>query len=227
MKWIKRLAARTTNHTQNEIKKIYFRQQIKKENFFSQEPEFNNLHEMVGPGDWVIDIGANIGHYTKRLSDLVGAEGRVIAFEPFPETFSILSGNTEYFKHRNVTLMNIAVSNKNAAVDMSVPVFDTGLKNYYQAKISNNKLYNNTMVFTLKINDLKFPCKIKLIKIDTEGHELCAIMGALELINKDKPYMIVETYSKEVISLLTDIGYNIKKYNKSPNIVFVPPLAGC
>ena len=46
---------------------------------------------MVSPRDWIVDVGANVGHYTKRLSELVGPKGRVIAFEPILETFSILS----------------------------------------------------------------------------------------------------------------------------------------
>ena len=34
----------------------------------------------------LLDVGANVGHYTLRLSELVGEHGRVIAVEPVPET---------------------------------------------------------------------------------------------------------------------------------------------
>ena len=39
----------------------------------------------VRPGMTVLDIGANLGYFTLLLADLVGPEGRVLAFEPNPE----------------------------------------------------------------------------------------------------------------------------------------------
>ena len=33
-------------------------------------------------GDTVLDVGANVGQYCALLAEVVGPEGRVIAFEP-------------------------------------------------------------------------------------------------------------------------------------------------
>jgi 23S rRNA U2552 (ribose-2'-O)-methylase RlmE/FtsJ len=97
MNVLKRLAAALPASWQNDLKRAYFRRQIKKDLFTTSEPEYKNLHAFIAPGDWVIDVGANIGHYTKRLSELVGAGGRVIAVEPVPETFALLSSNVQHF----------------------------------------------------------------------------------------------------------------------------------
>ena len=47
----------------------------------------------VKPGQVAVDVGANHGYYTVLLSDLVGPEGRVHAFEPNPRLAALLDLN--------------------------------------------------------------------------------------------------------------------------------------
>ena len=72
MTLLKRVAAHLPARWQTELKRVHFGRQITQGNFFTSEPEYKLLPELISPGDWVIDIGANVGHYTKRLSELVG-----------------------------------------------------------------------------------------------------------------------------------------------------------
>lgn len=59
------------------------------------EAKFSDaLLSTVRSGDCVWDVGANIGIYTQKLANLVGDSGRVIAFEPFADTFDRLRANT-------------------------------------------------------------------------------------------------------------------------------------
>ena len=51
---------------------------------------------LVDRGDLVIDIGANRGHFTLLFSDIVGARGRVLAFEPVPQTYHELEGSAAF-----------------------------------------------------------------------------------------------------------------------------------
>jgi len=69
--WLKGLAARMPPTWQLELKRRRYRRQIAQGAFFSGEPEDALLDSLLGEGDWAIDVGANIGHYTKRMSDLV------------------------------------------------------------------------------------------------------------------------------------------------------------
>jgi len=74
-------------------------------------PEITDvLKKNVKKGDTVVDIGAHIGYFTIILSDLVGNDGKVIAFEPNPITFSILKKNIETNSLSNVILENLAIS---------------------------------------------------------------------------------------------------------------------
>ena len=223
MTLLKRLAARLPDRWQSELKRLRYGRQILKGRFETEEPEYRMLSQLTNPGDWVIDIGANVGHYTKRLSELVGPHGRVIAFEPVPQTFSLLAANVQLFAHANVTLMNAAVSNELAEVGMSIPAFSTGLANYYQAHLSS-AAESRLTVLSLSIDSLALGKRIALVKIDAEGHESFVLGGMKQLLSKDHPVLIVETGSSEVIESLSAVGYVPEKLQDSPNILFKPSV---
>jgi FkbM family methyltransferase len=219
MKIFKFFISRLPERLQSELKRIHYRRQILKGTFRTFEPEFKILPDLIAPGDWVIDIGANVGHYTKQLSELVGAHGRVIAFEPVITTFALLSANVQLFTHPNVTLINAAVSDITDLVGISIPHFSTGLFNYYQAHLSSS-VDSAINVLTLSLDSLCISNRIALIKIDTEGHESFVLNGMRRLLTKHHPILVVETDSKEVIDTLCMLGYAPERLNNSPNIIF-------
>lgn len=223
MSLLKQIAARLPNRWQTELKRIHFARQISKGTFTTDEPEYKILPQLINTGDWIIDIGANIGHYTKRFSELVGAHGRVIAFEPVPTTFSLLSANVQLFAHPNVTLINAAVSNKLDVVGMSIPKFPTGLTNYYEAHLSS-AVDSKLSVLTIFLDQLCISQRISLIKIDAEGHESFVLSGMLSLLEKHHPILIIETGSKEIIAKLSTFGYMSERLQASPNILFKPNI---
>ncbi|RWX47171.1 methyltransferase, FkbM family [Candidatus Electrothrix aarhusensis] len=218
---LKQLAAHLPNRWQTEIKRNYFGRQIKKGTFGSKEPEYKLLDNFIKRGDWIVDIGANVGHYTKRFSELAGKDGRVIAFEPVPTTFSLLSANVLRFAHPNVSLINAAASNELDIVGMSMPKFPTGLTNFYQAHISS--LTDSTLpVATISLDSLCINHHISLVKIDAEGHESFVLAGMRKIIEASHPVLIIETSSKEIIADLATLGYVPEKLQYSPNILFKP-----
>lgn len=220
MSLFKRIIALTPDRFQEELKRKYFKRQIRKGKFETDEREFAELDEFVNQGEWVIDIGANIGHYTIKLSELVGAGGRVIAFEPIPVTFAHLAENTLHSKFKNITLINAAVSEKTELAGMSIPDFSTGLKNYYEASISPVVHEDDTSVLTLSIDSLEINHKISLIKIDAEGHEPAVFKGATKLIERDKPCLIVETVTDSIRKQLLSLGYHEEHLEDSHNTIF-------
>ena len=66
------------------------------------EPDLHACRSILKTGDTVLDVGANIGVYTKFCSEFVGPSGRVISLEPVPETYSYLVGNVRALKLENV-----------------------------------------------------------------------------------------------------------------------------
>lgn len=212
----KRIASKLPFWLQREFRRVHFARQIKKGRFTSQEKEYFRLPQWVDEGDWVVDIGANVGHYTSKLSEIVGRNGRVIAIEPVSETFAILSSNVTLFPIQNVTLLNIAASDSLNEVGMSIPKFSTGLYNFYRAKLSAN---NSTFrVLCIPIDSLSLNHTIKLVKIDTEGHDFRVLKGMEGLLRSNAPTLIVEDDSIELIEYLRSFGYTYEKGDS--NIVF-------
>ena len=221
MAFLKTIASHFPKHWQSELKRLRYARQIRNGTFQTDEPEYAMLSQLVSPGDWVMDVGANVGHYTKRFSELVGAKGRVIAFEPIPTTFSLLSSNAQHFAHPNVSLINAAVSDHFAEVGMSIPQFSSGLNNYYEAHLSSVS-ESSLSVLTLSIDSLSISHPISLIKVDAEDHEALVLAGMKNLIEKHHPILIVETGSEEVVSSLESSGYVSTKLPGSPNFLFRP-----
>lgn len=228
MQILKRMAAHLPERGQAELKRLHFARQIKADHFRTPETEFDMLAQWVAAGDWAIDIGANVGHYTKRLSELVGASGRVLSFEPVPATFALLAANAEPFRFANVSLFNAAASDRLALVGMTMPEFDSGLQNFYEAHLteqptdrpedlSSSKALS---VLTVPVDSMCFGQPISFVKIDAEGHEAAVLAGMEVLIERYKPTLLVETGSSEVVERLAAHGYGWSREKGSANVLF-------
>jgi FkbM family methyltransferase len=215
----KRAMSKLPEHWQHEFRRAHYHRQIKRQTFMTGEPEYAILDSWIAPADWVIDVGANIGHYTRRFSELVGAEGRVIAIEPVSETFDLLAANVKNFAHHNVTLLNVAASDSTGLAGMNVPAFDTGLKNFYEAHLTQEGT-SEMQVLTLAIDTLQLPRKVSVVKIDAEGHEVNVLRGMVELMKRDAPLLIVESARANLIEYLESLGYRSERLPDSPNLIW-------
>ena len=89
--------------------------------------------QLVSPGDSVLDIGANIGQYSRLLSGWVGPAGRVYAFEPIPQIFDFLSNNVRKLGLSNIELLNFALSDEERTTTMVIPTYRWGTECWYDA----------------------------------------------------------------------------------------------
>lgn len=216
--FLKKISSKLPKKYQQELKRFYFARQIRNGTFVTDEKEFGVLEEWVHEGDWVIDVGANIGHYSRRLSELVGKTGRVIVFEPVPETFELLSANMANLNYNNYTLFNVAASDSSSIQGMTLPKHDTGLDNYFMAKITQeNPAFE---ILCLPIDSLNLPRPITLAKIDAEGHDIKVLKGMGSILSKDHPVLIIEEDSPEIDDFLAGYGYSCKRIDGSHNRIF-------
>lgn len=217
---LKALIAKLPRRWQTGLKCRLYARQIRRGTFRTTEPEYALLPDLVSAGDWVVDIGANVGHYTCRLSELVGPAGRVLAFEPVPTTMALLAANTLLFAHPNVSLFNVAVSDQMETVALTIPQFHSGLDNYYEAQIG--AAGSGLPVVTLPLDSLPIPHRVAVVKIDVEGHEARVLKGMEQRIRRDHPVLIVETGRESVVQRVEAWGYSAERLPTSPNVLFRP-----
>ncbi|MBN2592787.1 MAG: FkbM family methyltransferase [Sedimentisphaerales bacterium] len=146
----------------------------------------------------MIDIGANVGIYTKIFSKLVGPNGRVYSVEPFPPTFEILCYNIKKLHLDNVEPINIAVSDSEAIVTMAIPYDSSGAETHYRASIVMNPAetskieVTNVQAISIDSRFLSESETISFIKCDVEGHELACIKGAAKFLARSKATWLIE-----------------------------------
>jgi FkbM family methyltransferase len=192
--------------------------------FHSDEPEYERLQEWLRPGDIALDVGANFGSYTMRMSKLVGETGRVFAFEPVPQTFHMLMRALAAAECRNVTALNVACSDENGPIRMVVPDDSVTGENLYGASITGDA-QAGFLVYRMCIDQIPLPKSgIKVVKVDAEGHDHIVIAGMWGLLESCMPVLITEHPRPEITARLEQLGYVLTRSQKrSPNGVFIPP----
>jgi FkbM family methyltransferase len=162
-----------------------------------KEPELRIVRHLVKPGDSVIDIGANVGVYTKIFSELVGPNGRVYSIEPFPPTFEILCYNIKKLLLDNVEPLNVAVSDSEAIVTMAMPYDSSGAEMHYRAYIVKDqadeaKEQTSVQAITIDSRFISTAETISFIKCDVEGHEPACIKGAIKFLAQSQTAWLIE-----------------------------------
>jgi FkbM family methyltransferase len=202
------------------IKKVHYARVVRKlsEN---EEPDLKVVRHLVRMGNQVADLGANIGIYTKHLSELVGVAGRVYSVEPTSLTFDILRSNVRKLGLKNVELKNCAISDVDGYVTMEVPQYESGGENFYTAHVIRHQgpgFLRRSVVPSTTIDSLfsGMPSPLHFIKCDVEGHELSCVRGAVCTIHRSKPAWLIEisgnpddekSGSHQVFHLLLASGY--------------------
>jgi FkbM family methyltransferase len=202
-----------------QVRKLHYRRKLKSASA-ADEPDLTVAVRLLSAGDVAVDCGANYGLYTRFFSEAVGANGRVVAIEPVPSTFAVLSSNVRGLGLSNVTAVNKAVSDHTGSVTMTIPV-QSGGKNFYQAHITQDGATEGARSFTVEAGpiDQMVPqgASVRLMKIDVEGHELPCIQGALNLLKKDEPALLIEVSgnpdgdgpARRLVDLLGSVGYRV------------------
>jgi len=186
----------------------------------------------------VIDVGANIGEYSKEALEVTPGI-KVVAFEPHPKTFLRLEENLSSYASR-VKLINKGVSSHSGSLEL----FDyansngSGHASLFQDVLTDIHHSENIISHSVELTTIddfieqEQISEIVLLKIDTEGNEFEVLKGARRaLLEKKIKAIHFEFNSMNVVSrsyfrdfwemlsdykiyrLLPEEMIEIKKYN--------------
>lgn len=191
------------------------------------ETEFQHLLQtLVKPDMVAYDVGANAGFFTLALSRLVGAGGKVLAFEPQPGNAAKIVRHLQLNSVTNAVLVQAAVGRH-----AGLCAFDIG-KDDYQGRITGAESVLQVPVIGLDELLATGTPVPDLIKMDIEGGEFEALNGALNLLRTHRPVLLLSVHGPEqdekCRELLRRVGYRFEYFGSTtgPNKdMLVQPVA--
>lgn len=145
-------------------------------NFLIFTPQWYDFKErkflkgILTKGDYVVDVGANVGAYTLIFSNLIGSSGEITAIEADEENFNRLAHNLKINGIDWVRIHNVGVSDKCEILPFNLNAENNAGAHSFLVKSASG----SSKVHTIKcvpLFDLIERKRPKLIKLDIEGFE--------------------------------------------------------
>src|ERR1700730_3655436 len=144
------------------------------------------------------DIGANVGFYT-LLGSFCVAPGGVFAFEPLPANVEFLKRHLAINQVKNVRVLQLAISDEIGTAKFRAE--PTGAMGQLDSS-GNVNVEMSTIDALLATRDIPPP---DFIKMDIEGAECKALLGARECFRQHRPVLFLATHGKEIHDRCCDL----------------------
>ncbi|HEV7992510.1 MAG TPA: FkbM family methyltransferase [Gemmatimonadaceae bacterium] len=183
------------------------------------------LSRLALDGQTVFDVGGDQGIYTLFFASRVGERGRVVTFEPNPESHQRIVANVELNAFRNVDVRRHGLGAAKGTLSFVFPAGDPARgsgDSRIQAQILREKDARAIEIEVESLDSLLAASALPqpdLVKIDVEGLEMDVLRGMTETLRKRRPDLFIEVHgadpqSKEdnarhVVNLLLDAKYSV------------------
>lgn len=162
--------------------------------------------DAIRPGDTVWDVGANVGFYSKKFSDIAGSSGKVFAYEPSPANLQRL--NEAVASLGNVTVVPVALGECEDVVEFEQGNDPLGATSRIVDKVVKSsekqvKVHVSSGDHLVSSGVAAMP---NVIKIDTEGFELDVLRGLKQTLRQ-----------KNLRTLCVEIHFGLLKERGLPN----------
>ncbi len=153
--------------------------------FFEEEVE-SYLARTINKGDTVIDVGMNVGHVTVPAAALVGAEGKVIAFEPNLDLVRRVQRLAQKEALSQVEILPYGLARADGTFQLRMEPAHAGGATFRDAVATDD--YTIAMTCEVKcgdavLRDRAFTGKV-FLKMDVEGFELEALSGLQQTLTR-------------------------------------------
>lgn len=142
-------------------------------------------------GTICLDIGANIGLYSMMLSEAVGPNGRVYAFEPERRNFELLSRTRDLNGARNVVCVKKAVAAQEGTCSLAVNPYNWG---DHFISTAAPEWASTQQIDQVSIDQFLAgvaPGRVGFIKIDVQGYEFAVLDGMVQTL-ANNPQLVLQ-----------------------------------
>ena len=163
----------------------------------------------IQEGDYVLDCGAYNGAFSVYACKKSGPRGLVICIEPDSKNAKILRENLILNGCNNFIIVNKGIWHKKEKLKFRGDGIGAKISPDGDVTIDADTI--SGIIKDLKIN----PKKIDFVKMDVEGAEINALLGAKDFFKGNNPHISIASYhilegdktSKRVEKILRDFGY--------------------
>jgi len=165
------------------------------------------LRRLLKPGMRVVEIGANVGFHTLVMAEAVGPSGHIHAFEPYPRVLRLLRQTIALNRFaERVTIHAAAALHAAGEVEFAVDPDQAG--SAHLAIPVMLPVYSERLVVpTVRLDEaLAGEGAIDLVRMDAEGTEGLALIGAEALLARSPNLTIVTEWSPNMLAARGDVG---------------------
>jgi FkbM family methyltransferase len=151
------------------------------------------IYGQVQPGETVLDCGAHVGTFARKALES-GAE-KVIAIEPSPDHLECLRRNFEdAISAGKLILYPKGVWHERDVLPLVVPEVNTGAASVKDLRLGG-RIVEDIELTTIDemVRELHLP-RVDFIKMDIEGSEVNAVLGAKTTLARFRPRMAIAAY---------------------------------
>ena len=181
------------------------------------------LRRLLRAGDQVVDAGANFGLISLMAANLVGPAGCVHAFEPQRHLASMLTESAQLNGYGWLQVHSMALSDRDGEMELFTCPGVTGAASLETAATTDAMTTSVTVAHANDyLNQLELG-KVRLLKLDIEGHELTVLSCAEPWLRENQPDAVLfETRDgsaslreQPVVRLLERLQYDVYPVPKS------------
>ncbi len=163
------------------------------------------LARLARRGQWVADVGANVGPFTLALAEAVGPEGLLDAFEPNPAVARLLAATLEVNNlGGHVRLHQQAALDRTGSAGFAVVPDHAASGALLPASPRHTQRLS---VPTIRLDEALAHCPaLDLLRLDTCGCELLALRGGESLLARSAGLTIVTAWSMPMMRGRVDVA---------------------
>ena len=179
--------------------------------------------DALGPGDYMLDIGANYGEIALAAAAKVGKSGGVHAFEPNPRICKYLRRSVALNGFSNLFVHEVALGVTDGRTELIVPPENTGAGSLLSTGsdcTSEAYTFHTVQVRAAGqyLNSLCIP-SLAVVKLDVEGMEGVILESMKSVLIKYKPRLIcfeshevhVPFFDRVAVRTLAEIGFKFQQ----------------